>query len=200
MPYLNRDSTEDEPIDCRILTAGLDLFVENGYHNVSVHDVQKSAGVSIGSIYKHFGGKEGVAKRLYEHLLGELDEMLDDVISTEETPEKRCRELIRRLFDYTETRTNIIAFVFNAKHREFLSNEPPMCSSKPFAKMRGIVDQGMDEGVFKRVDSFVAVSMVFGSAIRMIQLRLDGVVERPLPEYFDEIVATAWHGMSLKKE
>ncbi|MCK5647871.1 MAG: TetR/AcrR family transcriptional regulator, partial [Gammaproteobacteria bacterium] len=77
MPYLNREVPNPEPIDCRILTAALDLFVDNGYHNVSVHDVQKQANVSIGSIYNHFGGKEGIAKALYKHLLNEMNEMID---------------------------------------------------------------------------------------------------------------------------
>ena len=50
MPYLNKEVQTPEPVDCRILTAALDLFVERGFHNVSVHDVQKNANVSIGSI------------------------------------------------------------------------------------------------------------------------------------------------------
>ena len=51
MPYLKRQAESPEPIDCRILTAALELFVTNGYHNVSVHEVQKKADVSIGSRY-----------------------------------------------------------------------------------------------------------------------------------------------------
>ena len=76
MPYLNKATPDPEPIDCRILTAALDLFVEYGFHSVSVHDVQKQANVSIGSIYNHFGGKEGIAKALYTHLLKEFEEMI----------------------------------------------------------------------------------------------------------------------------
>lgn len=199
MPYLDKESTKDEPIDCRILTAGLDLFVENGYHNVSIHDVQKRAGVSIGSIYNHFGGKEGLAKGLYEFLLRELDRMVDDVVSSQDSPEKRCRELIGRLFGYTETRRNIIAFVFNAKHREFLTDEPPICSSIPFEKMRDIVYQGMDDGTFRKTNPWVAASIVFGGAIRMIQLRIDGVIEQPLPELLDEVIETTWSGVRLNE-
>ncbi len=73
MPYLTREAPSPEPIDCRILTAALELYVNRGYHNVSVHDVQKLANVSIGSTYRHFGGKEGIAKALYHHLLNEMN-------------------------------------------------------------------------------------------------------------------------------
>lgn len=61
MPYLNRSAPQPEPLDCKILTAALTLFVEHGYHKVSIHEIQKLADVSIGSIYRYFDGKEGIA-------------------------------------------------------------------------------------------------------------------------------------------
>ncbi len=103
MPYLKREAPIPEPIDCKILTAALDLFVNSGFHNVSVHEIQKQANVSIGSIYKHFGGKKGIAKALYKHVLNEIDELVDDVIKEHKSPIKQCEEIIRLLCGYTET-------------------------------------------------------------------------------------------------
>ena len=80
MPYLKKPVPQPEPIDCRILSAALDLFVRDGYHNVSIHHIQKQANVSIGSIYNHFGGKEGVARALYIHILKEMEELVDDCL------------------------------------------------------------------------------------------------------------------------
>lgn len=86
MPYLKKTIPQPEPIDCRILTAALDLFVQHGYHNISIHEIQKQAQVSIGSIYNYFGGKEGVARALYQHILHELDQVVDDVIAEGDHP------------------------------------------------------------------------------------------------------------------
>ena len=44
------------------------------------------ANVSIGSIYNHFGGKEGIAKALYNHLVKEFEEMVDEVIAEDLSP------------------------------------------------------------------------------------------------------------------
>ncbi len=199
MPYLNRIPCIPEPIDCRILTAALDLFVSRGYHNVSVHDVQKEANVSIGSIYNHFGGKEGIAKALYSHLLNEMEEMIDTVMRDRDSATQRCETIIRLLFEYTETRANIIAYIFHAKHTEFIPDESPICNSSPFAKMRGIVQQGMETGEFRKTDPWVATASVFGGAIRMIQLRLDGVVQRPLGDFLDNVLESAWQGMLVER-
>lgn len=195
MPYLNHIPPEPEPVDCRILTAALDLFVLKGYHNVSVHDLQKEANVSIGSIYNHFGGKEGIAKALYNHLLKEMEEVVDDAIREYDGARNRSEAIIRKLFEYTESHTHIISFVFHAKHAEFITDEQPICNSLPFKKMRNIIQDGMDNGEFRKTNSWVAVSSVFGAAIRMIHLRLDGIIQEPLTQYTDEILESAWLSM-----
>lgn len=197
MPYLNKTVPTPEPLDCRILTAALDLFVERGFHNVSVHDVQRESQVSIGSIYKHFGGKEGVAKALYYHLLNEFEEMITQVIEMDLTSRERCNRIIALLFEYTESRRNIIEYMLHAKHREFLPDEPPICSSTPFEAMRNIVQQGMDAGEIRQGDPWVVAATIFGGAIRMIHLRLDGVIETPLPERYDELVDCMWNGLAI---
>lgn len=197
MPYLNKATPDPEPMDCRILTAGLTLFVKNGYHNVSVHDVQKKANVSIGSIYKHFGGKEGIAKNLYYHLLNEMDELVDNGIKNRATTKEKCEEIIRLMFQYTESHRDIIAFVFQPNHRDFLPDEPPICSASPFQRMRDIIKEGMNRGEIREITTEVAASAIFGVAIRMVQLRLDGLVANPLPTYLEEVFDAAWNGIMV---
>ncbi len=195
MPYLNRVAPDPEPVDCRILTAALGLFVEHGFHKVSVHDVQKQANVSIGSIYNHFGGKEGIAQALYQHLLKEFEEMIDAVIAEPLNNRQRCNRIIELLFGYTENRRNIIAYIFHAKHREFIPGELPIYSSSPFVAMRDIVQQGIKSGEIRDGDPWVVSTSIFSGAFRMIQLRLDGIVEKPLMHYYDEVIDCMWRGM-----
>lgn len=199
MPYLRRQVPDPEPLDCRILTAALELFVRRGYHNVSVHDVQRRAGVSIGSIYNHFGGKEGIARALYAHLLDELGELVEEVMESGQGLAGRSRRLIGLLFEFTESRRDIIAFVFHAKHREFLPDEPPICSAQPFRRLREMVEEGMARGEIRRGNPWVATATLFGGAVRLIQLRLDGVLDEPLPPLADEAWSAAWHGLGVPR-
>ncbi len=200
MPLFLDNPTESGPVNDRILAAALALFVERGYHNVSVHDIQRRAGVSIGSIYNHFGGKEGVARALYARALEEMLALVEGVMDMESGLEARSRRLIQRLFEYTESRTTVIAFVFQARHREFLPDEPPICSAAPFRRLREMVETGMVSGEIRAGNTWVAAAALFGGAIRLVQLRLDGLLEQPLPVLAQETWERAWCGLRAEPQ
>ena len=48
-----------------ILDAARDAFLEHGYGDVSIADIVASSGISVGSIYHHFGGKSELFIALY---------------------------------------------------------------------------------------------------------------------------------------
>src|SRR3954464_14229905 len=54
-----------------ILDAALDAFESKGVLAATLDDIRERSGASIGSIYHHFGDKEGIAAALYAQLLGE---------------------------------------------------------------------------------------------------------------------------------
>jgi hypothetical protein len=105
--------------------------------------------------------------------------------------------MLELLFEYTETRSNIIAYVLHAKHVEFISDEKPICCAEPFQKMRNIVQQGIDGGEIQPSNNWIASAAIFGPAIRLIHLRLDGVIDVPLPELYEETLKSIWNGMAL---
>lgn len=160
-----------------------------------MHDIQGEAGVSIGSIYNHFGGKEGIARALYDQLRDRMAVLVDEAVVANQDTFGRGRALVRRLFELTEDDPEVIDFVLNARHREFLPEEPPICSSAPFVRMRDVVREGMDHGEIRSMDPLVASSCAYGPALRMISMRLDGLIKKPLPPYVDVVWDAAWRSI-----
>jgi len=195
MPYLSSDTPCPEPLDCRILTAALQLFVAKGYHSVSIHEIQKLADVSIGSIYKHFGGKEGVAKALYQHLLKELQICIDEVKEDCASPWQQCLTLIRRLFDYTESHRDIMAFVFHSKHREYLPEATPLLTTPPFLDIRQMIESSMAQQEIRQMDSTLCMAKIFGCVEQLIQLRLERVIKQPLAQHLEAVTTMLETGL-----
>jgi len=180
----------------RVLETAIHLFTQEGYFNTSVPDIVRESEVSTGSIYHHFGDKEGIAKALFEMLVERMETAFKDIEQQHATAEARCRAVIQLLFRITEEEPEVMTFMLFVKHKEFMPSMAPICSSRPFIQMREMVASGMKTGEVRPMDAIVAAASVFGGALRMISLRLDGVLEQPLEVYLDEIWSSAWRSVS----
>ncbi|MFQ5642631.1 MAG: TetR/AcrR family transcriptional regulator [Thiogranum sp.] len=179
----------------RVLETAIHLFTQQGYFNTSVPDIVRESGVSTGSIYHHFDDKEGIAKALFDMLVERMESAFSDIERQHDTAQARCRAVLELLFRITEEEPEVMAYMLFVKHREFMPGMPPICSSRPFRQMREMVANGMKTGEVRPMDAMVAAASVFGGALRMISLRLDGVLEQSLEEYLDEIWSSAWRSV-----
>ncbi len=178
-----------------VLETAIHLFTQQGYFNTSVPDIVRESGVSTGSIYHHFGDKEGIAKALFDMLVERMESVFNDIEHQHDTAQARCRAVIELLFRITEEEPEVMTYMLFVKHKEFMPSMAPICSSRPFRQMREMVVNGMNTGEVRPMDAMVAATAVFGGALRMISLRLDGVLEQPLEEYLDEIWSSAWRSV-----
>jgi len=179
-----------------VLSAALDLFTNRGYFNTSVREIQQAAGVSTGFIYHHFSSKDDLARSLYLQLLDGLAADIGDIGSRETSLAGRSRALIEYFLRLAEERPAVMAFIIHARHREFLPEEKPICSSAPFAMMLDMVAEGIEKGEIRPVETVIAATTLFGGCFRLIHLFLDGVVSPPLVQRAEEVWSCVWQGLS----
>ncbi|MGV1099648.1 TetR/AcrR family transcriptional regulator [Thiovibrio sp. JS02] len=179
-----------------ILMTALGLFTKRGYFNTSVHDIQKEAGVSIGSIYHHFRNKQAIAKALYDSLVDGMAAVMTDIMGRYGSTHDRCRAVVAYLFDLTEANPAAMQYMLYAKHREFMPDEKPVCSSRPFEMMKQMVSEGIVAGEIRDYPAYIAATSIFGGAIRMVYLRLDGVLREPLSASLDPVWECAWRSVA----
>ena len=60
----------------RILDAALRCFHARGVEATTIHDIQRAADTSIGSLYHHFGSKDGIAEELFIALISSFNEAM----------------------------------------------------------------------------------------------------------------------------
>lgn len=182
----------------RVLATALELFTRKGYFNTSMRDITRESGVSTGSIYHYFRDKEGVAAALYQSLIERMRSEFDAIMQGHESAREQCRAVIALLFRIAEQEPQVMSFMLYIKHREFLPEERPVCSSVPFEQMRRMVRRGMERGEIRVCDLQVASTCLFGGAIRMITSHLDGILERPLGSYLEEVWECSWRAVAAQ--
>ncbi|MBS0012902.1 MAG: TetR/AcrR family transcriptional regulator [Desulfobacterales bacterium] len=193
---MKNQTTKDRPQ--RILDTALLLFYNSGYFNTSVHDIQHAADVSIGSIYHHFGNKQGIARALYHHLADQMTEAVFQIMAENAGLYRQGRAFLDYLFAMAETAPAAMHYILCARHQEFMPGEKSICSSKPFERIQQRIRQAMDQGEIRKLDPAIASAALFGGAIRLIHLRLDGVLDRPLSDCAAETWQCAWRCVALQ--
>lgn len=181
----------------KVLGIALELFTHKGYFNTSMRDITRESQVSTGSIYHYFKDKEGVAQALFQSLVERMRVELEQISQRHETAHDQCRAVMALLFEIAESEPGVMAFMLYVRHREFLPNERPVCSSEPFEMMRAMVARGMERGEIEQRDVMMASSCLFGGALRLITSSLDGILERPLNQYLEETWACSWRAVSV---
>jgi AcrR family transcriptional regulator len=73
MPEQSRSREKRE----RILAAALRLFAEKGYEAARVEDLAAGLGIAKGSVFQHFGSKQGLFLAAYRQAVGSLPRYLD---------------------------------------------------------------------------------------------------------------------------
>ena len=87
----------DEAALGAILEAGIAEFARCGFQPASIAAVAKSAGVSVGVIYKYFGDKDAFFLTCVRHSLELLDATLQEAAAGGGSLEARMRRLILAL-------------------------------------------------------------------------------------------------------
>jgi hypothetical protein len=108
---------------------------------------------------------------------------------------EKSKAIIEKMFTLTTEQPKIMQFILLAQHREYLPEEAPICSSRPFQAMRKVIIDGIENDEVRDIEPWVAATAMFGGALRMMNLKLDDVLTQPLSFYLDEVVECAWLGI-----
>lgn len=82
----------------RILDAVVAVMAE-GVETLSIPAVAERAGVSVGTIYRHFGDKTGLVRALMPHAVERTGTVVDDLPSTMEEVGETVHEIFRHFED-----------------------------------------------------------------------------------------------------
>jgi len=83
-----------------ILTTASRLFAEKGYSNATTSEIAREAGVAEGTLYHHFGSKDGIFLTLFDETMDGFLAGIEELLSRETTGREMLSALARFHFDY----------------------------------------------------------------------------------------------------
>jgi AcrR family transcriptional regulator len=146
-----------------ILHAALRAFKERGYHATTLDDIAERIGVRKTALYHYFPDKEAILYECHRESLNEIERLMKEARELETASEQLAhvvREHVRVMTDTLEG--SPLAFEVTAFSPE-RQKEMIAARDRYERELRRIIDRGIKEGEFRRVDSKIAVFAVLGA-------------------------------------
>ncbi len=70
----------------QILDAARVCFLRDGFHNTSMQDVIREAGLSVGAVYRYFPSKNDIITALAEQVIGQVVTVFDELAEADPPP------------------------------------------------------------------------------------------------------------------
>ncbi|HEX3032709.1 MAG TPA: TetR/AcrR family transcriptional regulator [Bacillota bacterium] len=184
-----------EGIREKIFKAAQRLFVEKGYHSTSVPEIVKEAQVSTGAVYHHFNSKEELARAIHQQAVQEFIERYDQEVRSQNKTRDKIRGYVTMMFRWVEQDPIMVEYLLYARPKEVLEKCMTICSEEGLSAVKEIIVEGMESGELKSTQVVVAAATLSGILIRLIEMRLDKLIDLPLTELIDPTVENIWFAL-----
>ena len=157
-----------------ILDAALELFIADGYAQVSIRNIAEKVEYSPGAIYSYFPSKDEIFFALAEEGFREIGER-QFAGSPSDDPLGDVRAVAWRLYEFSKDQPQYFALVFLDRHVPRVSKEYERFSFISDMRSRALaqVERCIEDGIFPATtDSEVALRLLFAPVIGIAALRL----------------------------
>lgn len=174
------------------------LFVEKGYHGVSIEQIANAAGVSKGLVHYHFTSKEQLIVCILEDVLAKLSSSLDDILKSDVTSQAKIRITVKAYLTLANPRLKLARTMLTENVlTENISNYLSSLMEENILKLIRLVDDGIARGEFKPVNSRLVANLIRGTIFELIgEAALQQREMRSLDEIADEITEILCGGIN----
>jgi AcrR family transcriptional regulator len=140
------------------------VLEDREYHDVTMDDVSRRAGLAKGSLYLHFPTKERLFRELVEDMHAELLESLDRVRGSSAPGEPRVRALIAAQLGFFERHRGVFLQVFQGQ-MPFLCGDARRSRDMVGATLRvttDVIEEAVRLRRFRSLDGPTAAIGLFG--------------------------------------
>lgn len=177
----------------KVMKAAIKLFNKKGIDGTTIKDIARAADVSEGALYRHFKGKDELAWHIFTTNLHEFSLNLSKYIEQEKTSLDKIRAFVSFCFESFEKEKDLFTYLILSEHREL--DKFPDSNIHPGHVAMKIVEDGQKTGELKKMDVFIAGSIIVGSLVRICIVKICGRLEKELNNYKEEVAISIWKAL-----
>lgn len=181
-----------------ILTATLELIYEVGLHKTTVSAICERSNASVGSVYHHFGDREGVLYTLYRESFSDCFGQLREVVIATETAQQGVDALVRTYLGWVEANPIRAAFIYEVSQGALLhSYQDQIIAFKGefYAAIFAWMQPFIINGELIELPPWAYDAIIMGPAHEFARRWLGGMRDLAMPEAQAIIAAAIWRAI-----
>jgi AcrR family transcriptional regulator len=183
-----------------ILQAAAQIFRQKGFHATSMQDIADAVKLQKASLYHHVESKQGILFTILEKALDLLIGDMRAVVDSSLTPEEKLRAAMQVYMSRLTGEADLAAVLL----LEYRSLEKKLHSRHALRRdryellWRKIIEEGVDQGVFRKVDISITTFAIMGVQNWMITWYREGgrFTSLELSDHFSDLFLT---GLRVKE-
>lgn len=191
-----RTSSEQRRAD--ILAAALHEIRARGLANTTIADIRRRSGASTGSIYHHFGDREGVLAALYMSCLEECFAEMETAVSTHTDTRQGIEALVHAYLTWVETHPDKATFIYDASQGQLLRSHLDLITGFKAELYAGIyrwMAPRVAAGDLIALPPWAYDAIMMGPAHEFARRWLGGLRDMPLETAKTIIAAAVWRAI-----
>ena len=148
----------------QIVRATVECITKYGYHNFSMQDVARTAGVSKGIIHYYFLNKDDLMMSVLDKVASDIERVLRADMQTSVNAAKKLEIFINICFDVVRNTKEY--YQVNMDFWTQINQKPEVKKviAKHYTKFREncsvVIEEGIQSGVFKKVNALETASII----------------------------------------
>jgi AcrR family transcriptional regulator len=186
----------------QILDAGLKVFVERGVAGASIEQIRDLSGASTGSIYHHFGSKEGLAGAVYVQCLVDYQQRFLIAVEKSSGARPLIEAGVRQHLAWVESNRERAVFLTTAREALTLADAVELreWNRRFFGRLKELLAPWVELKRIQRLPLNLVEAIWIGPSQEITRHWLGGRLDMPLQDHADALAAAAWNGLKTDKE
>jgi TetR/AcrR family fatty acid metabolism transcriptional regulator len=186
----------------QILEAAVKVFARQGFHQSTVAEIAKEAGVADGTIYLYFKNKDDILVQFFSYRAKQVFESFREEVDRVETSLDKLRNLVHRhLAEFQRDRDGAVVYQVETHQNSRLAEAQIKEMSQMYRDLISeIVEQGQQEGTIRR-DLYVGLvkRFIIGAVDEVINTWLHSDGDYDLVSMADPLVELFIKGIEHTK-
>jgi AcrR family transcriptional regulator len=183
-----------------ILCAALQVFAEHGFANTDVQVIADRVGVGKGTVYRHFGSKEGLFLACARHSRQWLTQQVDAAADEVSIPLEQLRKGMYAFLSFFDAHPQVVELLIQERAHFRGQQQPTLFERKPETQERwhAVFQKLIDEGTIRDLPLEQIEEAISKFVFGIMFVNYFSGRTKPLAQQCDEVFDVLFNGLLAK--